>query len=333
MQYRNLSNDDLELETKNSVLEETKIQTKILHLLAEIERRRLYSKNHPSLYDYCVKTLKLSGASAQLRIDTMRAMKIMPEIETKLLTGDLNLSTVASAQTFFRQEKKLGHAYSVTEKKALLQKLENKSVKECIKEFVAISPKAVIQEKRRELTPDITEIKIVVDQELIQKLDQLKALWSHQNPTMTDLELLQKMADVCLKHTDPAQKKVRISKGKSETLKRGEPKAVTDSHPMEAAAADLTDLLRVTELDPRYIPAKLKREVWNRDQGCCTYPGCGSKYFLEYDHIQPVSLNGKSTLENLRLLCWVHNQLVAIQQLGFQKMDRFINKAQSISLD
>ena len=176
MQYRNLSDEALELEIKYSVLEETKMSTKILQLLAEIERRRLYSKMYPSLYDYCVKTLKLSAASAQLRIDTMRAMKIMPEIESKLLNGDLNLSTVASAQTFFRQEKKLGHAYSVAEKKELLQKLENKSVRECIKEFVAISPKAVIQEKRRELTPSLTEIKIAVDQELVRKLDQLKAL-------------------------------------------------------------------------------------------------------------------------------------------------------------
>ena len=117
MQYQNLSDAALELETKNSVLDETRIQTKILHLLAEIERRRLYSKTYPSLYEYCVKTLKLSSASAQLRIDTMRAMKNMPEIEAKLLTGDLNLSTVATAQTFFRQEKKLGHVYTIPEKK------------------------------------------------------------------------------------------------------------------------------------------------------------------------------------------------------------------------
>ena len=330
MQYRNLSDMALELETKNYVLEETKIQTKILHLLAEIERRRLYSKTHPSLYDYCVKTLKLSGASAQLRIDTMRAMKIMPEIETKLLNGDLNLSTVASAQTFFRQEKKLGHAYSVVEKKELLRKLENKSVRECIKEFVAISPKAVVQEKRRELTPNITEIKIAVDQDLIQKLDQLKALWSHQNPTMTDLELLQKMADVCLKYTDPAQKKVRAPKKKNEAVKSGSPKTAIESYPLKSTAASM-DLLRVSDVDPRHIPAKIKSEVWSRDQGCCTYPGCGSKYFLEYDHIQPVSLNGTSNLENLRLLCRVHNQLAAIQQLGFEQMDRFINKTESVN--
>ena len=82
--------------------------------------------------------------------------------------------------------------------------------------------------------------------------------------------------------------------------------------------------LRVSEVD-RYIPAKIKREVWSRDQGCCTYTGCSSKHFLEYDHIRPVSLKGASTLENLRLLCRAHNQLAAIQQLGFKQMDRFLN--------
>ena len=238
-----------------------------------------------------------------------------------------------------------GHAYSVEEKKELLQKLEKKSVGECIKEFVAISPKAVIREKRRELTSNITEIKIAVDQELIQKLDQLKALWSHQNPTMTDFELLQKMADICLKHTNPALKKVRVRKEKnqpekSKTLKQKNESAKNsvaleaslqqeESFTLGSAAPDLagqvfTDLPLVSEVD-RYIPEEIKREVWIRDQGCCTYSGCGSQYFLEIDHIQPVSLNGKSTLENLRLLCRAHNQLVAIQQLGFEQMDRFLN--------
>ena len=68
MQYRNLSDEALELEVKNSVLQEIKLNTKILQLLAEIERRRLYSKTYPSLYEYCIKTLKFSAASAQLAV-------------------------------------------------------------------------------------------------------------------------------------------------------------------------------------------------------------------------------------------------------------------------
>ena len=312
MQYRNLSDSQLETETKKSVLEETKIQMKVLHLLAEIERRRLYSKTHPSLFEYCVKTLKLSCGSAQRRIDTMRTMKLIPEIETKILKGDLNLSTVSKAQTFFRQEKKLGKAYSVADKKELLKKLENKSSKECMREFVAISPQAVSQEKRRELTSNLTEMKIVVDQELIQKLDQLKALWSHQNPTMTDLELLQKMADLCLKQADPAQKKARTSTANSDSNSN----LISDKHEHS---------LPPTEVGSRYIPVNIKHQVWIRDRGTCTFPGCQSKHFLEYDHIQPVSLSGSATIENLRLLCRAHNQQMAIQQLGFPQMNRFLN--------
>ena len=319
MQYRNLSDVQLEFETKKSVLEENKIQMKTLHLLAEIDRRRLYSKTYPSLFEYCLKTLKLSCGSAQRRIDTMRAMKLIPEIESKILTGNLNLSAVSKAQTFFRQEKKLGKAYSVADKKELLEKLENKSSKECIKEFVAISPQAVIQEKRRDLTPSLTELKIVIDQDLIQKLDQLKALWSHQNPTMTDLELLQKMANLCLKHTDPAQKKVRAPKQK---VKLQNTSAELKNH---IQAGDLHPSPPLAEVDPRYIPAKIKHQVWIRDQGQCTFPGCGSKHFLEYDHIQPISFGGRSNLENLRLLCRAHNQQAAIQHLGFQTMSQFIN--------
>ena len=295
MLYQNLSDAQLELETKKSAFEETKIQTKMLHLLAEIERRRLYSKSYPSLFEYCVKNLKLSCGSAQRRIDTMRAMKLMPEIESKLMTGELNLSTVSKAQTFFRQEKKLRKSYSVPEKKELLKKLENKSSIECSKELVAISPQAMIQERRRDLNPTMTELRMTVDQELLGKLDQLKALWSHQNPTMTDLELFQKMADFCLKKVDPLQKKIK-------------------KIPIPLAA-----------VNPRFISAKLKQQVWVRDQGTCTFPGCQTKHFLEYDHIQPVSQKGMSTLDNLRLLCRAHNQHMAIQKLGFPRMNRFLN--------
>ena len=64
----------------------------------------------------------------------------------------------------------------------------------------------------------------------------------------------------------------------------------------------------------RYIPAQIKRLVWTRDQGQCTYicpetkKKCGSKHFLQIDHIHPYSLGGSSELSNLRLLCAGHNQ-------------------------
>jgi len=65
----------------------------------------------------------------------------------------------------------------------------------------------------------------------------------------------------------------------------------------------------------RYIPVAVKREVWRRDQGCCSYVDphsgrrCGSRYRLEIDHIVPFALGGGAEPGDLRLLCEAHHRL------------------------
>ncbi|MDE0445920.1 MAG: hypothetical protein OXH96_04535 [Spirochaetaceae bacterium] len=65
----------------------------------------------------------------------------------------------------------------------------------------------------------------------------------------------------------------------------------------------------------RYIPVAVKREVWRRDQGCCSYVDphsgrrCGSRYRLEIDHIVPFALGGGAEPENLRVRCGAHHRL------------------------
>ena len=57
----------------------------------------------------------------------------------------------------------------------------------------------------------------------------------------------------------------------------------------------------------RSIPAAVRREVWRRDSGCCSYfdrhtgRRCGSRFFLELDHIVPVARGGGAEPANLRL--------------------------------
>lgn len=58
--------------------------------------------------------------------------------------------------------------------------------------------------------------------------------------------------------------------------------------------------------EARVIPAQIKREVYQRDEGKCVI--CGSIHNLNYDHKIPFSLGGKSILENIRLLCFNCNQ-------------------------
>ncbi len=64
----------------------------------------------------------------------------------------------------------------------------------------------------------------------------------------------------------------------------------------------------------RAIPAAVKRQVWKRDGGRCSYVDretgrrCNSRYMIEIDHILPYALGGGADPGNLRLLCEVHHR-------------------------
>jgi hypothetical protein len=82
---------------------------------------------------------------------------------------------------------------------------------------------------------------------------------------------------------------------------------------------------RTERTDGRGIPANVRREVWARDSGRCTFTGtsgrqCGANRGLEFDHVRPVARGGDSTAANLRLRCRAHNQLEAERAFGREFM-------------
>ena len=64
----------------------------------------------------------------------------------------------------------------------------------------------------------------------------------------------------------------------------------------------------------RAIPVAVRRQVWERDRGCCSYVDrgsgrrCGSRHLLEIDHVVPYALGGSAEPDNLRLLCAAHHR-------------------------
>ncbi|HYJ33446.1 MAG TPA: HNH endonuclease, partial [Candidatus Binatia bacterium] len=77
----------------------------------------------------------------------------------------------------------------------------------------------------------------------------------------------------------------------------------------------------------RHIPAEIRRAVWERDEGRCTFVSaeghrCAERGSLEFDHIEPAARGGKATVENVRLLCRAHNQLEAERAFGPAFMNR-----------
>src|SRR5439155_26659435 len=64
----------------------------------------------------------------------------------------------------------------------------------------------------------------------------------------------------------------------------------------------------------REPPAWLLRQVWYRDEGC-TFPGCGTRRFVEAHHIVWWRAGGRTDLDNLTLICAFHHKL--LHELGW----------------
>jgi 5-methylcytosine-specific restriction endonuclease McrA len=69
--------------------------------------------------------------------------------------------------------------------------------------------------------------------------------------------------------------------------------------------------------------AQIIRKFFQKAENRCE--NCGSTFALEIDYIVPRAKSGLSNPENLRVPCRSCNQRSAIQELGIQKMDPFIN--------
>ncbi|MBN1606061.1 MAG: HNH endonuclease [Polyangiaceae bacterium] len=71
----------------------------------------------------------------------------------------------------------------------------------------------------------------------------------------------------------------------------------------------------------RHIPAEVRRAVWERDGGRCTFVDergqrCSERRCVEFEHRLPFCRGGAATVENIRLMCSVHNGRAARVVLG-----------------
>lgn len=60
----------------------------------------------------------------------------------------------------------------------------------------------------------------------------------------------------------------------------------------------------------RSAPPWLRRALYERDGGMCTFPGCDRNRYLECHHIVFWGDGGPTELSNLQLTCWTHHTLL-----------------------
>jgi ribosomal protein L22 len=300
MNLKNLSDEALHQQTLDLAREERRLQIEVLHHLRETERRMLFAKRgHSSLLDYCVAELGYTRSAGQRRVDSMRVLKQVPEIEARLSDGSLSLTHLSEAQTFFRKE----GIREPEKKREVLEQLVGQSVMQAQRTLMSLTdqPERHIPERVRVVSEELTEVRFVVDQATLAQLEELKALLSHAQPGMS-------LKDAFKYGLELALAKHRVKPPKQKSLVPAP----------------------VPETPSASIPAQVRREVYHRDGGACTYVDttsgrrCASKYYLELDHIVPRAHGGANTPENLRLRCRTHNRLVAIEVLGHARMARHV---------
>jgi hypothetical protein len=83
----------------------------------------------------------------------------------------------------------------------------------------------------------------------------------------------------------------------------------------------------VRRSDSRHVPHEVRREVVERDGERCTFVSadghrCKEAGMLEFHHGLPYARKGPTTTANVRLLCRVHNALLAERDFGRVFMER-----------
>lgn len=233
---RGLSDSDLIAGLKSSVLEERRQTALVLEYLRETERRRLFAEyGFSSLWEFCTKELGYTEASASRRIASMRLQRELPELKEDLIQGRQSLMSLAQAQKFFKiEEKHQSVKMTAEQKREVLEKLEGKSTRDCEKELLKLSS-APIEISRPETERPIdeihTELKLVLDGQVLAKLKRIQELRSHAQPGSSYSELLNYMADEILKRIDPLKKAKRSMEARS--------RAKSTSYPEEPPALEV----------------------------------------------------------------------------------------------
>ena len=171
MALNSLSDKDLLQATHTVSIREKAATLELLEHLLEVERRDLvFKQGYSSLWDYLHRGLSYSESAASERVAATRLLKRAPEAAQLMSEQKLSLSTAAKVQHFVRAIEKTEHR-KVDEKETheLLANVSGKSRREVEKLFVSMAPALtrLPTERTREITPDLTELRIVVDAETI----------------------------------------------------------------------------------------------------------------------------------------------------------------------
>ncbi len=194
----------------------------------------------------------------------------------------------------------------------ILEKIENKTTFETneilSKEF---NQPIQVHEISKPQSDDSVRLEITLSRSEYESLKHAKDLLSHTCPGNTWKEVIVTLAKKF--------NQTKIAQSKNIKSKSGSALAVVTASPSDSKKSTQSFVNKQVSFQKArpYISVITKREVFTKAQNHCQYIDrqsgrkCTATFQLELDHIKPVALNGDSGVNNLRVLCRTHNQLLA----------------------
>ena len=320
----------------------------LLAHLSEVDARRLYAPaGFPSMFAWCVEELHLSEETACKRIRAARAARQFPAVYSLLADGRLHLTAVVLLAPYLTPENaddllaaathrsKAGIERLIAERfprpdlparieapvPLLASSLPSPGTVEVDNAQLApepvestdrqLSPGTVgpidappspkpVRPRLAPLGPGRYGLQFTVAQGTYEKLRYAQALLGHAVPAGELAGVFDRALDALI---------ARLEQRKFAATTRPR------RHPGRASA------------NARHVPAEVRRSVWERDGGQCTFVSaaghrCPARTRLEYDHVEPLAQGGRATVAGMRLRCRAHNQYTAECAFGADFMSR-----------
>ena len=202
-----LSDDELWARTRAHVQDERNISVRVILDLLEIDRRELHlDRGFSSITDACVEEFKYAKTAAYDRASCVKLINELPELEAMLIDGSISMTVAKMLRSFLEAEAKLGHIYSIDQKRDFLKRLQNMSCRAVERLFAELRPDLIAKERTRFISGDRVEVKVIMSVEDYEGLEHLKELLSHASPSMSNGELIVKMKEDMLNRIDPVRK-------------------------------------------------------------------------------------------------------------------------------
>jgi len=205
--------DDYHLETKikQLVQSERKITTEILHLLNLAQERKFFLRQaYSSLFDWMTRGLGYSESAAYRRIEAARLLRAVPTAAEKLRSGEINITTMAAAQSVMRaQEKATKTKVTSAEKAQVVESILMKSRPEVSKTLLERFPEAALtvnRERKVAVNSEITRLAVNLPDKVLKDLDRIKEVLSHAMPEATYSDIIARIAKEFLDRKDPIRK-------------------------------------------------------------------------------------------------------------------------------